>query len=69
MALGYIVSLFKIRMLHLIFAGQRAIVAKIEAEQALIAAKRERILRFEKNIQTTLARISDENDKAAEDAI
>ena len=38
-------------------ATQQAIVAEIEAEQALVAANRELIIRFEKKIQTTLARI------------
>jgi type I restriction enzyme M protein len=38
-------------------ATQQAIVAEIEAEQALVAANRELITRFEKKIQTTLARI------------
>jgi len=36
---------------------QQAIVAEIEAEQALVAANRELITRFEKKIQATLARI------------
>jgi len=36
---------------------QQAIVAEIEAEQALVAANRELIARFEKKIQTTLARV------------
>jgi len=36
---------------------QRAIVAEIEAEQALVAANRELIARFEKKIQVTLARV------------
>jgi type I restriction enzyme M protein len=36
---------------------QQAIVAEIEAEQALVAANRELITRFEKKIQTTLARV------------
>ena len=36
---------------------QQAIVAEIEAEQALVAANRELIARFEKKIQATLARI------------
>lgn len=36
---------------------QQAIVAEIEAEQALVAANRELISRFEKKIQATLARI------------
>ena len=35
---------------------QQAIVSEIEAEQALVAANRELIIRFEKKIQATLAR-------------
>jgi type I restriction enzyme M protein len=38
-------------------ATQRAIVAEIEAEQALVAANRELITRFEQKIQVTLARV------------
>jgi type I restriction enzyme M protein len=38
-------------------ATQRAIVAEIEAEQALVAANRELITRLEQKIQATLARI------------
>jgi len=38
-------------------ATQQAIVAEIEAEQALVAANRELISRFEKKIQATLARV------------
>ena len=38
-------------------ATQQAIVAEIEAEQALVAANRELIARFEKKIQSTLARV------------
>jgi len=38
-------------------ATQRTIVAEIEAEQALVAANRELITRFEQKIQATLARI------------
>ncbi len=38
-------------------ATQKAIVAEIEAEQALVAANRELITRFEQKIQATLARI------------
>ncbi len=38
-------------------ATQQAIVAEIEAEQALVAANRELITPFEQKIQTTLARI------------
>jgi len=36
---------------------QKAIVAEIEAEQALVAANRELIARFEKKIQATLSRV------------
>lgn len=42
-------------------ATQQAIVAEIEAEQALVAANRELIARFEQKIQTTLARVWGEN--------
>lgn len=38
-------------------ATQQAIVEEIEAEQALVAANRELIVRFEKKIQATLARV------------
>jgi type I restriction enzyme M protein len=38
-------------------ATQQAIVAEIEVEQALVAANRELIARFEKKIQVTLARV------------
>ena len=38
-------------------AMQKTIVAEIETEQALVAANRELIARFEKKIQTTLARV------------
>jgi len=38
-------------------ATQQAIVAEIETEQTLVAANRELIPRFEKKIQTTLARV------------
>ncbi|MEO7318243.1 MAG: hypothetical protein ABIZ56_04560 [Chthoniobacteraceae bacterium] len=38
-------------------ATQQAIVAEIEAEQALVAANRELMTRFEQKIQATLARI------------
>jgi type I restriction enzyme M protein len=38
-------------------ATQQAIVAEIKAEQALVAANRELIERFEKKIQATLARV------------
>ena len=43
-------------------ATQQAIVAEIEAEQALVAANRELITRFEQKIQATLARIWGENE-------
>ncbi len=43
-------------------ATQRAIVAEIEAEQALVAANRELITRFEQKIQTTLARVWGESE-------
>jgi type I restriction enzyme M protein len=45
-------------------ATQRAIVAEIEAEQALVAANRELITRFEQKIQATLARIWGEESAA-----
>ena len=38
-------------------ATQQAIVAEIEAEQALVSANRELITRFEKKIQSALARV------------
>jgi len=38
-------------------ATQREIVSDIEAEQALVAANRELITRFEKKIEATLARL------------
>jgi type I restriction enzyme M protein len=47
-------------------ATQKAIVAGIEAEQALVAANRELIARFEKKIQATLARVWGEEAPAAE---
>ncbi|HEY5792252.1 MAG TPA: hypothetical protein VIS74_03075 [Chthoniobacterales bacterium] len=40
------------------------IVAEIEAEQALVAANRELITRFERKIQATLARIWGETETA-----
>ena len=43
---------------------QRAIVAEIEAEQALVAANRELISRFERKIQATLTRVWGESDPA-----
>ncbi|EEF58982.1 N-6 DNA methylase [Pedosphaera parvula] len=47
-------------------ATQQAIVSEIEAEQALVAANRELITRFEKKIQATLARIWGEGDNTIE---
>ena len=49
-------------------ATQQQIVAEIEAEQALVAANRELISRFEKKIQVTLARIWGEEEPAATEA-
>ncbi|MCX6030892.1 MAG: N-6 DNA methylase [Chloroflexi bacterium] len=49
-------------------ATQQAIVAEIEAEQALVAANRELIARFEKKIQATLARVWGEDVKPAVEA-
>ena len=46
-------------------ATQQAIVAEIEAEQALVAANRELIARFEQKIQATLARIWGEGEETA----
>jgi type I restriction enzyme M protein len=48
-------------------ATQQAIVAEIEAEQALVAANRELIARFEKKIQDTLARVWGEDEKPSEE--
>jgi len=45
-------------------AEQQAIVAEIEAEQALVAANRELITRFEKKIQAALARVWGEGGSA-----
>jgi type I restriction enzyme M protein len=45
-------------------ATQQAIVAEIEADQALVAANRELIARFEKKIQATLARVWGEDESA-----
>ncbi len=47
-------------------AAQRAIVADIEAEQALVAANRELIARMEKKIQSTLARVWGEEEPVTE---
>jgi len=49
-------------------AKQQAIAAEIEAEQALVAANRELITRFEKKIQATLARIWGETAPVAAEA-
>jgi type I restriction enzyme M protein len=48
-------------------ATQQAIVAEIEAEQALVAANRELITRFEQKIQTTLARVWGEEEPKTSD--
>ena len=45
-------------------ATQQVIVAEIEAEQALVAANRELVTRFEKKIQATLARVWGEDEPA-----
>ncbi len=49
-------------------ATQHAIVAEIEAEQALVGASRELISRFEQKIQATLARIWGEEVSVAAEA-
>lgn len=49
-------------------ATQQAIVAEIEAEQALVAANRELLARFEQKIQATLARVWGEEEPAAAEA-
>jgi len=49
-------------------ATQQAIVAEIEAEQALVAANRELITRFEQKIQAILARIWGEEAHAVPEA-
>jgi type I restriction enzyme M protein len=49
-------------------ATQRAIVAEIEAEQALVNANRELIARMEKKIRTTLARVWAEDEPSASEA-
>ena len=48
------------------FATQQVTVAEIKAEQALVAANRELIARFEKKIQPTLARVWGEDLPVAE---
>jgi len=49
-------------------ATQQAIVAEIEAEQALVQGNRELIARFEAKIQATLARIWGEDEAASAEA-
>ncbi len=49
-------------------AVQRAVVAEIEAEQALVAANRDLIARMEKKIQATLARVWGEDEPAPAEA-
>ena len=49
-------------------AKQQAIVAEIEAEQALVTANRELIVRFEKKIQATLARVWGEDEPTPAEA-
>jgi type I restriction enzyme M protein len=49
-------------------ATQQAIVAEIEAEQALVAPNRELIARFEKKIEATLARVWGEDGLAPAEA-
>jgi type I restriction enzyme M protein len=49
-------------------ATQQAIVAEIEAEQALIASNHELITRFEKKIQATLSRVWGEDEPAPVEA-
>lgn len=46
-----------IRNFSFAIRNSSAIVAGIEAEQALVAANRELIARFEKKIQATLTRV------------
>jgi type I restriction enzyme M protein len=48
---------------------QQSIMVEIEAEQALVAANRELIVRFEKKIQATLVRIWGEPEETAESVI
>ena len=49
-------------------ATQQAIVAEIEAEQALVRANNELTARFEKKIQGTLARVWGEDKPAPAEA-
>lgn len=55
-ALNY-AQIQQLKIPRLPLATQQPIVAKIEAEQTLVATSRELITRFEKKIQVTLARI------------
>ena len=57
-------SLKSLLISHPPIATQRAIVAEIEAEQALVAANRELIARFEKKIKATLSRVWGEDEPA-----
>ena len=51
-----------------VFSAEMQTFAEIEAEQALVAANRELIARFEKKIQATLARVWGEDlSQAAKD--
>ena len=47
---------------------QQQIVAQFEAEQALVAANRELIARFETKIQATLARVWGEDEPSQAEA-
>ncbi len=49
-------------------ATQQSIVAEIEAEQALVAANRELMERFEKKVQATLARVWGEEEPVPAEA-
>ena len=49
-------------------ATQQALVAEIEAEQALVASNRELIARFEKKVQAVLARVWGKDVSAQEKA-
>ena len=66
--LGRCPRLVWIRGFAPVLATQQAIVAEIEAEQALVAANRELITRFEQKIQATLARIWGEETPATPEA-
>lgn len=46
-------------------ATRQVIVAEIETEQALVAANSTLVVRFEKKIQATLARVWGEDEKTA----